>query len=128
MKRNVFAAAVIFTLLSMWVPWSVYGDEAAEQPLKEWLVLGPAQIPTLEKDALGSNKSILNYKHLNMSDLSPAAGGKVPWSPDRILRWSPLKHNEFKAYETGALYLATYLTPQRWMETTLHVHNTNLGM
>lgn len=125
MKQRVFTAAMIFILLSIAIPYQMYG---AGQQLDQWLVLGPAQVPALEKEALGGNKAILNFKHLDISKLMPETGSTVPWAPDRTLHWMELKNNEFNAYDTGVLYLATYLTPSRWMETTLDVHNTNLGV
>lgn len=125
MKLKALTIIIIFTLISIAVPFNIYG---AEQQLGQWLVLGPAQVPALEKEALDGNKAILNFKHLDISKLSPKIGAKVPWTQERILHWMEMKHNEFNAYDTGVLYLATYLTPSRWMETTLDIHNTNLGV
>ncbi|MCP5052629.1 MAG: S9 family peptidase [bacterium] len=103
-------------------------EKSMEQPVDNWLVLGPAEIPGIAKELLGGNKSILDFKHLEVTGLKPVAGVKVPWSGSRVLSWSVLEHREFTAYETGALYLATYLEPSRWMKTALNIHNTNLGV
>jgi dipeptidyl aminopeptidase/acylaminoacyl peptidase len=113
------------------LPHSLSGEETkskgVSQELDQWLVLGPAQVPELSKEILGGNKGILDYAHLAVADLKPAAGQKVPWTGSRILQWSPLTHNQFNAVETGVIYLATYLEPTRWLKTTLHIHCTNLG-
>ena len=100
-----------------------YGEE-----IKQWLLLGPAKIPALEKKLLDSDLDILNFNHMAVSELLPAAGGKVPWDSYRELRWKVLRDTNFRGYETGVLYLATYLEPSRWLKTRLHIHNTNLGV
>jgi len=100
-----------------------YGEE-----IKQWLLLGPAKIPAVEKKLLGNDLDILNFNHMEVSELLPTAGGKVPWDSYRVLRWKVLRDTNFTGYETGVLYLATYLEPSRWLRTYLHIHNTNLGV
>ena len=80
----------------------------------------------IEKELLGDDKTILDFNHIPVSDLFPVQGGKVPWSANRMLQWTILKNPDFAGYETGVLYLATYLQPSRWLKTTLNIHNTTL--
>jgi dipeptidyl aminopeptidase/acylaminoacyl peptidase len=129
-KRFPIVISMLMLLSILYLPGQVYGEEAniESQPLNRWLVLGPAEVPALTKDILGGDKKILDFKHLNVADLKPVEGDKVNWSSTRVLHWDVLKHAVFRAYETGALYLATYLEPNRWMQTTLNIHNTNLGV
>jgi dipeptidyl aminopeptidase/acylaminoacyl peptidase len=132
MKFRVSSLVLLIMLLSLFqVSHSLYAEEtkakAIKQSLDQWLVLGPAQVPELSKDILGGNKGILDYKHLAIADLNPVAGQKVPWTGSATLQWTALTHAEFNAVETGVIYLATYLEPSRWLETTLHIHSTNLG-
>lgn len=103
-------------------------DEPVTQALDKWLVLGPAEVPAIAKTILGDNKTILDYPHLAVANLFPQQGDTVPWSVSRTLKWDVLTNPDFAGYETGVLYLATYLEPKRWLETTLNIHNTNLGV
>ncbi len=106
----------------------LWGAEPSVQGIDQWLALGPAEVPAISKAILGDSKSILDYRHLSIVDLLPIEGAQVPWSASRMLKWEILTNQEFAAYETGVVYLATYLEPSRWMETTLNIHNTNLGV
>jgi len=125
MKPTITSILCVILLLSS-LPL-LHGEEAAFQPLDQWLVLGPAQIPALEKKILDGNKNILDFKHLDPATIAPVEDQKVRWSSAQTLDWRKMQLNVFKAYDTGALYLATYIDPSRWMKTTLNIHNTNLG-
>ena len=106
----------------------LFSAESTKQEINQWLMLGPAQVPEVEKDLLGDDKTILDFNHIPVSDMNPVQGGKVPWSADRMLQWAVMKTPDFAGYETGVLYLATYLEPSRWLKTTLNIHNTTLGV
>lgn len=124
-RNSVFVMVLIFTLA---INLQLFSAESTKQEIKQWLMLGPAQVPEVEKDLLGDDKTILDFNHIPVSDLDPVQGGKVPWSANRILRWTILKNPDFAGYETGVVYLATYLEPSRWLKTTLNIHNTTLGV
>jgi dipeptidyl aminopeptidase/acylaminoacyl peptidase len=116
---------LIFTLA---INCQLFWAESTKQELNQWLMLGPAQVPDIEKDLLGEDKTLLDFNHIPVSDLLPVQGEKVPWSANRMLQWTVLKNPDFAGYETGVVYLATYLEPSRWLKTTLNIHNTNLGV
>ncbi|MGD2085642.1 MAG: S9 family peptidase [Candidatus Aminicenantes bacterium] len=124
-RNSVFLMVLIFTLA---INCQLFWAESTKQELNQWLMLGPAQVPDIEKDLLGEDKTLLDFNHIPVSDLLPVQGEKVPWSANRMLQWTVLKNPDFAGYETGVVYLATYLEPSRWLKTTLNIHNTNLGV
>jgi dipeptidyl aminopeptidase/acylaminoacyl peptidase len=124
--RNSVFVIVLILILAM--NSRLFPAESTKQEINQWLMLGPAQVPEVEKDLLGDDKTILDFNHIPVSDLDPVQGGKVPWSAERTLEWTVLKTPDFAGYETGVLYLATYLEPCRWLKTTLNIHDTNLGV
>ena len=124
--RNSIFVMVLILILA--INSQLFSAETTKQEINQWLVLGPAQVPEVEKDLLGDDKTILDFNHIPVSDLTPMQGGKVPWSADRMLQWTVLKTHDFAGYETGVLYLATYLEPSRWLKITLNIHDTNLGV
>ncbi len=124
-KNSVFVLVLILILA---INNQLFSAESTKQEINQWLMLGPAQVPEVEKDLLGDDKTILDFNHIPVSDLDPVQGGKVPWSAERTLEWTVLKTPDFAGYETGVLYLATYLEPSRWLKTTLNIHDTNLGV
>jgi dipeptidyl aminopeptidase/acylaminoacyl peptidase len=124
-RNSVFVIVLILTLA---INNRLFSAESTKQEINQWLMLGPAQVPEVEKDLLGDDKTILDFNHIAVSDLNPVQGGKVPWSADRTLQWTVLPTPDFAGYETGVLYLAAYLEPSRWLKTTLDIHDTNLGV
>jgi len=105
----------------------LFSIETKSQDLKQWLVLGPAKVPDIEKKLLDDDKTILNFGHNSIPAMSPSPGEKIPWAPGQTLQWRVLKNYDFAGYETGVVYLATYLEPSRWLKTRLTIHNTTLG-
>jgi dipeptidyl aminopeptidase/acylaminoacyl peptidase len=124
-RNSVFVMVLIFTLA---INGQLFSADSTRQNINQWLMLGPAQVPDVEKDLLGDDKAILDFNHIPVSNLNPVQGGKVPWSANRMLQWTVLKTPDFAGYETGVVYLATYLEPSRWLKTTLNIHNTTLGV
>ncbi|UCH94345.1 MAG: S9 family peptidase [Candidatus Aminicenantes bacterium] len=123
-KYNIFAVVLIFTLA---MNCRLFPVEPRSQAIDRWLMLGPVKIPDIEKELLGDDKNILDFNHITVPGLLPLEGGNVPWAAKRVMRWTVLKNPDFAGYETGVLYLATYLEPSRWIKTTLNIHHTNLG-
>ncbi len=126
-RNNIFPV-IVMMILVLGFCFSLLPAEAKTQPLDQWLILGPAKIPDLEKNLLGDDKKILDFNHDFISNWTPLEGEKVPWTANQTLQWTPLKNPDFPGYETGVVYLATYLEPPRWLETTLNILNTNLGV
>ena len=128
--KHKYGICTAFLILTLFIGSSVqlWAAETKSQDIKQWLVLGPAKVPDIEKELLSDDKTILDFHHNAVKAMSPAQGEKVPWIAGQTLQWSVLKNNDFAGYETGVLYLATYLEPDRWLKTTLNVHNTNLGV
>jgi dipeptidyl aminopeptidase/acylaminoacyl peptidase len=124
-RNSVLVMVLILTLA---IYCQLFSAESTRQDINQWLMLGPAQVPEVEKDLLGDDKTILDFNHIPVSNLNPVKGVKVQWSVSRMLQWTVLKNPDFAGYETGVLYLATYLEPSRWLKTTLNIHNTNLGV
>ena len=130
-KRNIFkkiSLVILLLILSAGVGDSLFAYPSTEQSINQWLLLGPAKIPAIEKNVLEGDLNILNFNHIAVSELLPIEGTWVPWDSTRKFQWEVLKHKNFRGYETGVLYLATYLEPLRWLQTCLHIHNTNLGV
>ena len=115
--KKKFLVAVIGVTLAIIFQYPAFPTEIKGQEIDQWLVLGPAKVPIIEKELLEDDKTLLDFNHIEVAELSPVPGGKVPWTADRVLQWAVLKNPEFAGYETGVLYLATYLEPSRWLKT-----------
>jgi dipeptidyl aminopeptidase/acylaminoacyl peptidase len=129
-KRNVMLTALMVVFLTGFCSHLFSLAEESKpvsQKIQRWLVLGPAEIPAVEKDRLKSDSSILKFNHLDVSGLLPVEGGKVPWSSGRVLTWKRLKNPNFNVKKTSVFYLATYLETYRWLQTKLVLDNKDLN-
>ncbi len=82
-------------------------------------------IPETEKNLLKTQEAILNFNHIQMTELLPVEGEKVSWARGEVLRWQAASNLQFRLPDTSVLYLATYLETFRWLQTQLLIHTAD---
>jgi dipeptidyl aminopeptidase/acylaminoacyl peptidase len=122
---------LIFFLLSPL--FNIYAAEKAVtgKKINKWLMLGPAPITNLEKQAYDSDKSIANHRFFDVSCVFPQEGKKVLWSHGQVLSWKKMTQFKTKAEKDALFYFVTYLDAREFQKSGLvinHIKKTMLNL
>ena len=127
MKYRMGIVILIFTLLPG-IGFFLFSNETNRQKIDQWLVLGPAKIPSFESNLLKNEEEILKFNHIPVQELQPIKGGKVTWTRGTILTWRSVTNLDFYTTEPRIVYLGTFLEPLRWLQTKLVIDTDDLNV
>ena len=125
MRSKLFFIVFILSFLSF-SHFYIYSENSQLQKIDKWLVLGPAQIPGVEKEVLKNEKSILKFNFIPLSLMRPLKGERVEWLGNKKLYWRVLENPRFSSSKTQILYFATYIENFKWLQTKLLIENIDV--
>jgi len=125
MRFKLFFILFILSFL-LFPDFYLHSENSNLQKIDKWLVLGPAQMPSVEKEILKNEKEILKFNFIPLSLICPLKGERVEWLGNRKLYWRVLENQKFSSSKTQILYFATYIENFKWLQTKLLIKNIDV--
>lgn len=125
-----FFKILIFLIVSFSFNLKMTASEKTIIKSKDWLISTPIKVSyPIFSDSLNNNgekfedNNILSYEYFDFSNYSPQIDANIPWSNET---WKIINSNQNDQYvldnlNSEILYLATYLSTDRWLKSTLKV-------
>jgi len=141
MNKKIIISIVVLFIVLISDGLFIFADEKIEQPILQWLKLGPVESPLpIFHDVKNINgktfdlAKMLAFEPIETEDLQPREAAELKWNRDLKLSWEKNLADSaaiiFLSEPNNATpqfcYLATYLSVTRWTKATLLVSSPHL--